>query len=468
MQIKLKFLGAAQNVTGSRHLLEVNGARLLIDCGLYQERHLLERNWEQFPLAPQSIDAVLLTHAHLDHCGLLPKLVREGFGGRIYCTTATAEIAKIILLDSAKLLEEDVEHKLKRHKKEGRIGPYPVVPLYTTADAETCFPQFSPVSYKQPIEIGKGIEAAFYDAGHVLGSSIIKVTANKDGEERTILFSGDIGRPDKPFVCDPTVFKKADYVLVESTYGDRIHHDTKDIENIIADVINSTKKAGGNIIVPSFALERSQELLYYLNELLLKDQIPHLMVFLDSPMATKITEVFKNHPELFCERTAEFIKRHHSPFNLPGLKMVEATEESKAINHIKGTVMVIAGSGMCTGGRIKHHLVNNISRPESTIMFVGYQAAGTLGRQIVDGEKKVRILGQEYPVKAKIVRIQGFSAHADRDELLKWLEGLKTAPRGVFVVHGEPDSSNNFSDYIREKTGWKVTVPNYQDEIILD
>jgi metallo-beta-lactamase family protein len=340
--------------------------------------------------------------------------------------------------------------------------------LYTTENAEACFPLFEPVQYKQPIQLDSGLEAAFYDAGHVLGSSIIKIKANRTGEERTVLFSGDIGRPDKPFVCDPTVFEKADYVLVESTYGDRIHHDPQNIENLIADAINSAKIAGGNIIVPSFALERSQELLYYVNELLLKNQIPHLMVFLDSPMATKITEVFKNHPELFSERTADFIKQHNSPFTLPGLKMVETAEESKAINHIKGTIMVIAGSGMCTGGRIKHHLVNNISRPESTIMFVGYQAIGTLGRQIVDGNKHVRILGSEYPVRAKIVRIQGFSAHADRDELFNWLTNLKSPPRGIFVIHGEPQSANNFGNYVRKKTGWNVTVPGYQDQIILN
>ena len=468
MQMKLKFLGAAQNVTGSRHMLDANGTRLLVDCGLYQERQFRERNWEQFPVPPKSIDAVLLTHAHLDHCGLLPKLVREGFNGRIYCTNATAEIAKIVLLDSAKLQEEDAEFKRRRHKRQGREGPRPVVPLYTTEDAEACLPLFSPVKYKQLIEIGDGVEISFYDAGHILGSSMIKVKVSQDSEERTVLFSGDIGRPDRPIVCDPTVFERADYVLIESTYGDRIHQGPEDTKKMIGDVINSTKKAGGNIIVPSFALERSQEVLYYLNELLLADAIPHLMVFLDSPMATKITRVFKGHPELFDEEMTEFVKQDESPFNFPGLKMVGTAEESKAINHIKGTVMVIAGSGMCTGGRVKHHLVNNISRPESTIMFVGYQAVGTLGRRIVNDERQVRILGEEYPAKARVVRIHGFSAHADRDELFKWLSRLKKPPMGLFVVHGESESALSFGDYVREKTGWQVTVPGYQDEIVLD
>lgn len=464
----MRFLGAAQNVTGSRHLLEANGVRVLVDCGLYQERQFRERNWEAFPIEPASINAVFLTHAHLDHCGLLPKLVREGFAGRIYCTAATAEIAKIILLDSAKIQEEDAKHKRKRHKRQGRVGPYPVVPLYTTEDAEACFPLFEPYPYREVIGLGDGVEATLYDAGHVLGSSIIRAKVRKDGEERIILFSGDIGRPDRPIVCDPTVFDKADYVLVESTYGNRLHEETKDVKEMIGDVINSTIKARGNIIVPSFALERSQEVLYYINELLVEKKIPHLKVFLDSPMASRITKVFKHHPELFDEEMAAFVQNRESPFNLPGLEMAGAVDESKAINSVRGTVMVIAGSGMCTGGRVKYHLVNNITRRECTIMFVGYQAIGTLGRQIVDGKKEVRILGQMYPVKAKVVRIHGFSAHADRDELLEWLMELEAAPRAVFVVHGESESALEFGDYVRERTGWDVSVPAYEEEVVLD
>ena len=468
MSIKLKFLGAAQNVTGSRHLLEANGTKILVDCGLYQERQFRVRNWEPFTCPPESLHAVLLTHAHLDHCGLLPKLVKEGFKGRIYCTPATSEIAQIILLDSAHLQEEDAEFKRKRHKREGRKGPYPVKPLYTTADAEACFPQFSIVKYKKTIEIGAGVEATFCDAGHVLGSSIIRVKVSQDGQDRTVIFSGDIGRPDRPIVHDPSIVEQADYILVESTYGDRVHERPEDTKKMIADVINSTKQAGGNIIVPSFALERSQELLYYINELLLEKAIPQLKVFLDSPMASRITKVFQNHRELYDEEMTEFMRRKKSPFEFPGLKMAGTSDESKAINHIRGTIMVIAGSGMCTGGRIKHHLVNNITRPGNTIMFVGYQAVGTLGRQIVNGEKEVRILGQDYPVNARIARINGFSAHADKEELFEWLSGLKKPPRKLFVVHGESESANKFGDYIREKTGWEVAVPAYQDEVVLD
>jgi metallo-beta-lactamase family protein len=468
MQAKLEFLGAAGNVTGSRHLLQVNGSRILVDCGLYQERQLKIRNWDPFPVPPKTINAVLLTHAHLDHCGLLPKLVRDGFKGRIYCTSATADLARIILFDSAKLQEEDAEIKRKRHQKEGRKGPYPEVPLYTVADAETCCPHFAPVEYKQPVKIGEHIEATFCDAGHVLGSSIIKVKVNANENPRTVLFSGDIGRPNRPIIHDPTYVDQADYILVESTYGDRLHEQHEDIKKTVVEVINSTKKTGGNIVVPSFALERSQDILYYINQLMLEGAIPPITVFLDSPMATSITKVFQKHAELFDEEMTELIRHKRSPFNFPGLKMIETTEQSKAINKIKKTVMVIAGSGMCTGGRIKHHLVNNIARPESTIMFIGYQAVGTLGRQIVDGEKEVRIFGQKYPVKARVVQIQGFSAHADRDELLQWLSGLKRPPKKLFVVHGEPESAEHFADFIRSKTGWDVTVPAYQDKFTLD
>ena len=468
MQVKLKFLGAARNVTGSRHLLEVDGLRILVDCGLYQERQFLERNWDPFIIPPASIDAVLLTHAHLDHCGLLPKLAKEGFRGKIYCTGATAQIAQVILLDSAHLQEEDAEFKRKRHQREGRKGAFPEVPLYTRADAEACFPLFQQVEYQETVQLGNGVEAAFYDAGHVLGSSIIKVRVRQDLRQRIILFSGDMGRPDRPLVCDPTVFEEADYVLIESTYGDRVHEENHDIKQSIADVINSTKKAGGNIITPSFALERAQEILYYIHELVHDDAIPHLMVFLDSPMAAKITKIFQNHTELFDCRAKKDTRRNGSLFAFPGLKIVETTSESKAINHIKGTIMVVAGSGMCTGGRIKHHLVANISRPESTIMFVGYQAVGTLGRLIVDGAKEVRILGQKYPVKARVVKILGFSAHADRNDLLNWLSQLKKPPIKLFVVHGESESASNFADFVREKKGWDVVVPGYNDEVVLN
>ncbi len=468
MNIKLAFLGAARNVTGSRCRVEANDVRLLVDCGLYQERAFKSRNWDPFPVAPDTLDAVLLTHAHLDHSGLLPKLVREGFRGRIYCTDATAKIAQIALADSAKIQEEDAEFKRKRHEKEGRKGPYPEIPLYTTDDAKACLPLFSPVPYGKPAQIGDGIQATFHNAGHIFGSSMIKVEVKQNGQKRTLLFSGDVGRWDKPILQDPALFKEADYVLVESTYGNRVHDNSGAIGAQLADVINSTVEAGGNIVVPSFAIERAQEVLYHINNLLIEDRIPHLMVFVDSPMAVNVTEVFKDHPDLFDEEMTEIVRQGRSPFDFPSLHMVKTADESKAINRIIGTAMIIAGSGMCTGGRVKYHLVANISRPESTILFVGYQAVGTLGRQIIDGAKEVRILGRKYPVRARVVQIHGFSGHADRDELFRWLSALQRPPRRLFVVHGEAEAACQFADFISEKTGWNTSVPHYGEEVILD
>jgi len=468
VRIKLNFLGGARNVTGSQYLLENHNFRILVDCGIYQEREFKHRNWEPFPTPPHNLNAVLLTHAHLDHCGLLPKLVRDGFRGKIYCTAATAEIVQIMLLDSAKLQQEDAEFKSRRHQREGRKGPFPEVPLYTVDDVTETLPLLSPVKYGESAHITDGVDAIFYDAGHVIGSAMIKVTVNQDGEKRTILFSGDIGRPDKPIIEDPTLFNEADYVLIESTYGDRLHESSENIRDSLAEIVNSTRKARGNIVIPSFSLERAQEVMWYLNELLIADRIPHLMVFIDSPMAVNITEVFKNHPEVFDEEMKKLMRKNHSPFDFPGLKMVRTVEESKGINHIAGTAIIIAGSGMCTGGRIKHHLVANISRKESTILFVGYQAIGTLGRHIVEGAKKIRILGQQYPVRARIAQIHGFSAHADRDELLQWISGLKKAPRHVFITHGEARSALSFGDFLHKKTGWEVSVPEYGEEAILE
>jgi len=464
----MSFLGAAQNVTGSAYLLETNGVRLLVDCGLYQERHFRGRNWTPFPVTPQTIDAVLLTHAHLDHCGLLPKLVHEGFGGKVYCTAATAELSGIFLMDYAHLQEHEAEFRQERHEWDAMGGPYPEVPLYTTSHVRACFPLFCPVRYESPIEVGDGIEATFYDAGHVLGSAIIKFEIKQDGERRTLLFSGDIGRWGRPILRDPTLFNEADYVVVESTYGDRLHEKQKSTEEMLADVINSTRKAGGNIVVPSFALERSQEILYCLNRLLMEGRIPHLMIYLDSPMATSVTEVFKHHLDLLDEETVELLRQGKSPFDFPGLRIVRTIEESMVIDHTGDTAIIIAGSGMCTGGRIRHHLTNNISRPESTILFVAYQATGTLGRQIVEGSKQVSILGRMYAVSARIIQMNGLSGHADRGELFRWLSGLGERPLHLFVTHGEPEVACHFAQFLRERTHWEISVPKYRDKVILN
>jgi metallo-beta-lactamase family protein len=468
MNIKISFLGAAQNVTGSRYRIEANNTVFQVDCGLYQEREFRERNWHPYAYPSEHIDAVVLTHAHLDHCGLLPKLVKNGFRGPIHCTAATADIAEIVLLDSAKIQMEDAEFKRRRHKREKRKGPYPEVPLYETEDANATISQFSPIEYDKTTNIGNGVDVTLHDAGHILGSSIAKIKIRQNGEERTILFSGDLGRWDKPILRDPTIFEEADYIVVESTYGNRQLETLEDGASKIADIINETVEAGGNIVIPSFAVERSQEIMYCLNQFLIDNITPHLLVFIDSPMAVNVTDVFEKHPYLFDGEMRELIRQKNSPFDFRGLKLVRSVEESKGINRIKGSVIIIAGSGMCTGGRIKHHLVTNISRPESTILFVGYQARGTLGRLIVEGIKEVRILGQKYPVRAQIKQVNGFSAHADKDQLLKWVSSLKKPPRNIFVTHGESDVSLGFADLLREKTGWNVSVPEYRDEVILD
>ena len=468
MDITLQFLGAAQNVTGSCYYLQANGTKLLVDCGFYQERHFRYRNWEPFVIPPKQIDVVLLTHAHLDHCGLLPKLVKEGFKGRVICTQATAEIAHIVMADAAKIQEEDAKYKRKRHRREGRKSKHPVEPLFTIENAEECFGRFAPIRYNETVAVAEGIDAVFHDTGHILGASAIQITIQHKGETRRVVFSGDVGCENKPILKDPVLFEQADYCLCESTYGDRLHDKSVDVKEQLREVINSTHKAGGNVIIPSFAVERCQELIYYLNELLLEDSIPHLMAFVDSPMAVKVTDVFKKHPELFDHEMMERLYEGDSPFELPGLNMVRNKNQSKAINNIRGTAIIIAGSGMCTGGRIKHHLVNNITQPENTILFVGYQAVGTLGRQLIEGKKEVRILGSIMPVKARIAEIRGFSAHGDRDELVQWLSGFKEAPRHVFVTHGEENASQRFAEFLAEKTGWPTSVPEYQQEVILD
>lgn len=463
MPSQITFLGAAQNVTGSRHLLDINGTRILIDCGLYQEREFQSRNWKPFPVDPKSISAILLTHAHLDHCGYLPMLVKGGFCGRIYCTPATIELAQLILLDCAYLQEEDAENKRLRHLREGRQGSHPEVPLYTVEDAKACFPLFSPIHYNNCISLGHKIHACFYNAGHVLGSSIIQVNAPVNGSERTILFTGDLGRPDAPILKDPDIFKSADYILLESTYGDKTHEAMDTIENVMANAIVETYKRGGNVLIPSFALERAQEVLYYLNKLQIAGRIPYQNIFIDSPMASKITEVFRQHPELYDSETIDLIKLGRSPFALPGLYLTASREESQQINDCQEPCIIIAGSGMCTGGRIKGHLTRNIQNEENVIFFVGYQAEGTLGRQIQTGSREVRIYGKMYPVRAQVLKIPGFSAHADRNELLQWLSNFQRPLRGTFLVHGEAASAKDFSKLIQARYHWPVNVPNYME-----
>jgi metallo-beta-lactamase family protein len=464
MSIKIKFLGATRQVTGSSYLLDGAGLKILVDCGLFQERDYSNRNWEPFPVPPNQINYLLLTHVHLDHSGLIPKLVKEGFAGDILLTPASKELFPIVILDSARMQEEDAAFKKKRHEEEGRKGPHPEIPLYTVQDAEKCFPLLKGVPYEEFLPLNEQVKVCFHDAGHILGSAMIEIIFQDGNKSRNIIFSGDIGQWDKPLTNNPSVFDRADYVVMESTYGDNNHDDPQTIDDKLGKIVNDTVNAGGNLLIPTFAIERAQELLYYFSRLVRAKKIPFVATFLDSPMAVEITKVFERCKQYFDKGTLELFKDDQSPFNFPGLKLVESVEESKEIDLVKGPTIIMAGSGMITGGRIKHHLVREITRPESTLLFVGYQAVGTLGRQILDGVSPVRILGQFYPMRMKIEDINGFSAHAGMDDLHRWLNSFKSPPRHVFLTHGEEKPILSLEDYLRSKGGWEVSAPTYMEE----
>jgi metallo-beta-lactamase family protein len=462
--MKIKFLGATHQVTGSSYLLETAEMKILVDCGLFQERDYTYRNWEAFPVPPNQIQYILLTHVHQDHSGLIPKLVKEGFHGEILLTPASKELFPIVILDSARIQQEDAAYKKKRHDKEGRKGPYPEIPLYTTQDAEKCFPLLKAVPYEEFIPLNDQVKVCFHDAGHILGSAMIEVIFQDKNGPQNIIFSGDIGQWDKPLLNNPSVFDKADYVVMESTYGDRDHDSPQNINDKLSTVINEAVQAGGNVIIPTFAIERAQELIYYFSSLARAKRIPYIVTFLDSPMAVEVTRVFEQSKKYFDKETLELFKNGQSPFDFPGLKLVESVEGSKAINLIKGSTIIMAGSGMISGGRIKHHLVREITRKESTLLFVGYQAVGTLGRQILDGSSPVRILGQVYPVQIKIENIEGLSAHAGMSDLHRWLNNFKFPPKHVFLTHGEEGSMLSLENYLHSKGGWEVTAPAYLEE----
>ncbi len=465
--MNIRFLGATRQITGSCYFVKAEGLRLLVDCGLFQERAYLNRNWAPLPVSLHQIDCLLLTHSHLDHSGLIPKLVKEGFTGQILTTPASIDLLKIVLVDSARIQVEDAAYKKKRHRKEKRRGPYPEIPLYTVRDATKSFPYLKKVPYNTPISLNGNVTAQFHDAGHILGSAMLDLTVRENGQYRKIVFSGDIGQWDKPLVRDPSVFQQADYIIMESTYGDRNHEKRKDVEDTLCRLVNETVEAGGNIIIPTFAIERAQELLFHLSRMVRDKCIPPLMIFLDSPMAVDVTDIFLKHRDILDEETLKLFREGEPPFRFPGLRFIRTPSASKAINSIKGSCVIMAGSGMCTGGRIKHHLVHNISRPESTVLFVGYQASGTLGRHIVSGEDRVRIHGQFFKVRARIEKIFGFSAHADRKALFKWLAALRSPPERVFVTHGEEQAALSVAKAIKNRMGWKVSVPEYKDEFEL-
>ncbi|MCD6132466.1 MAG: MBL fold metallo-hydrolase [Candidatus Hydrothermae bacterium] len=457
--MKIKVLGAAKTVTGSCYLIEYQNKKILVDCGMFQghDEHL---NYEPFGFEPSELDMVLLTHAHLDHSGRLPKLVREGFEGRILSTSATLDLARIMLLDAAKLQEEEAETTSRRNL---RRGMEPVEPLYDVGDAIETISFFGPgVKYDTRLEIYPGLYVTFRDAGHILGSSFLEIEA--DGKR--LIFSGDLGNRDKPIVRDPESPKlhDVDHIFIESTYGNRLHKSIEESKHELLNAIKDTFERGGNVIIPSFAIERAQDLLYFIREFKETGEISRdTKVFLDSPLAIQATKIFRAHRECFDDEANELLKQHKDPFNFPGLVITRNVEASKEINKIESGAIIIAGSGMCTGGRVKHHLKHNLWREECSVIFVGFQAKGTLGREIVDGKDEVEIYGERIKVRAKIYTINGFSAHADRDILLDWL--AKTNPRGVVhPVHGEEETINIFEKSINE-LGYKTYVPNLGETI---
>lgn len=465
--MKLHFLGANRQVTGSRYVLEAGGKQVMIDCGMFQERQFLERNWSCCPIPAGEIDAMLLTHVHIDHSGLIPKFVRDGFRGPIHTTKPSVPLAEVMLRDAAEIQMEDAAYKKKRHQREGRRGKYPEIPLYTEDDAVAALPLFQGCSYRQPIQVTPAIRATFHDAGHILGSAMIEVDVHENGKTTKVLFSGDIGQWHKPIIRDPSLLPGGDYVVMESTYGDRMHEDGGDVGTQLERVVNQTLAAGGNLVIPTFATERAQELMYHLGRLSHDKRIPHLPVFLDSPMAVDVTEIFARFHEYFDEEMWRLINSNQPPLKFPGLTMVRTADESKRINHLKQGCVIMASSGMCNAGRIKHHLKNNIERPECTILFVGHQSQGTLGRQILDGAREVRIHGQMFKVRAKIAQIFGFSAHADRGGLLKWLENFKQPPKQLFLTHGEENVSLALAEHVQANMGWRVSVPQYLETVEL-
>jgi metallo-beta-lactamase family protein len=466
--MKLTFLGANRQVTGSRYCLEANGARFMIDCGLVQERKFQERNWEPCAIDPKSFDGLLITHAHIDHIGLVPKFVSDGFNAPVYATHPTVALADVMLRDSAKIQAEDAAYKKRRHRKEGRRGRHPEVPLYTVEDVVKTLPLFRGVDYLDPIHIADGVTATWHDAGHILGSAMIEIAVTENGQTRTIVFSGDIGQPGKPLIHDPSTFTHADYVIMESTYGERDHDREGDVEAQLEEIIRETAGRGGNVVIPVFAVERAQELMYHISRLVRADRIPDIPIFLDSPMASDVTDIFRNHSSWLDDETSELIRSNEPPLQFPGLRITRSKEESMSINRMNTPCIIMAPAGMCNAGRIKHHLRLNIGRDESTILFVGHQAKSTLGRRILDGEREVRILGRTRRVYAKIKSIDGLSAHADRSGLIDWLSHLEAPPRALFLTHGEEDASLALARTIRDRLGWEATVPEYGAVVDLD
>lgn len=457
--LTLQFLGAAGTVTGSRHLLSIGPHTLLVDCGLFQGRKELRlRNWEPFPIPPQTLDAVALTHAHIDHTGFLPRLVKEGFHGPIYCSQPTADLLGVLLPDSGHLQEEEAAFANKRGYSKHKVA----LPLYTAADAEDALRYLRPFEHDQPVKLENGFQFRFSNSGHILGSKALEVTV----ADLKILFTGDLGRYRATGGHPDAAPEPADYLVMESTYGDRLHP-KEDLKGRLSGVIQETVKRGGVIVIPAFAVERTQRLLFLLRTLIDDGRIPLIPIHIDSPMAIEAVKVFMRHNDEFDEETRAMVKRHGSPFHWPQVYFDKTVEQSKQVGALRTPAIIISSSGMATGGRVLHHLAQRLPDHRNTVIFVGFQAPETRGHRIVSGAPSVRIFGEEVPVRARIETFEEFSDHADYEEILRWLSAFQQPPRQVLLVHGEPHAAEALEKRIEEKFGWDVHVPGYKEKMAL-
>lgn len=466
----IRFYGAAKMVTGSNYLIKTEEYNILVDCGMFQGSQEMEkRNYEDFPYNPGEIDFLLLTHAHIDHSGRIPKLVKEGFKGRIITTNPTYDLCKIMLRDSAKIQESDVEWE---NKKRRRSGSKLLEPLYTMEDAEKSINYFEPYFYDQKIKVNDNIHLKFNDAGHILGSAILELWIREKNEEVKVVFSGDLGMPGRPIINNPTYIDEADYLVIESTYGDTIHETYKDSTDKLIDIINKTAVRGGTVIIPSFAVGRTQELIYQLNKYYEYnpdvEEYMKIPIYIDSPMAIEATEAFKKNSSSFNEEARLLILKGDNPFEFDNLRYMKTQEESMALNKFTFPKVIISSSGMATAGRVRHHLKHNLWDANNSLVFVGYQAEGTLGRILLDGKKKVKILGEEIDVKSEIYDIEGFSGHADQSVLLDWVEKFKKKPKKIFIVHGEEEPATALSTLIQHLYRIETIIPNIGDIFNID
>lgn len=458
--MKIKFCGATIGVTGSCHLLYTERHRVLLDCGQFQGNKEMDAlNYEPFPFDPTAVEAVVLSHAHIDHCGRIPLLVKRGFKGDIYCTDATADLLRVMLLDSAYIHEKDAEWQ---SKKNARTGKPPVEPLYTVDDAERSLKLVKPILYDQLVEINDEMKIVFNDAGHILGSAITEIWVTENEQTSKIVFSGDLGVNNRPILRDPKKIKKADYLIMESTYGNRLHPENSTSIDRLIHIIKDTVKRGGSVIIPAFAVGRTQELIYELNMFYehhpeYKELLDDLYVYIDSPMATTATEVFRKNAQVFDEETKQLILSGDNPLDFKNLIFTRSTAESQALNMNRESKIIISASGMCEAGRIRHHLKHNLWDSRNSIVFVGYQAEGTLGRALIDGAKEVKLFGETVMVAAEIHNLEGFSGHADQNGLLDWLGGFQKIPKQIFLVHGEEQSKIDFAKVAQERLGLSTT-----------